>query len=88
MSLILSGSTHGNQITLDAPLGLPDGTRVNVTVEPEKPQLTGEARKEWIDSISGVWANRPDIDAIFEEIAESRRNEVPRPVNFNLDDPS
>lgn len=88
MSLTVSGSTHGNQIDLDGPLGLPDGTRVSVTVEPQKPQLTGQARREWIASICGVWANRPDIDAIFEEISENRRKAIPRPVNFDLDDPS
>ena len=84
MSLTLSGFTHGNQIDLDGPLGLPDGTRVNVTVEPQRPQLTGEARKAWVASICGVWGNRPDIDAIFEEIAENRRKALPRPVNFDL----
>jgi hypothetical protein len=88
MSLTLSGSTRGNQIDLDGALGLPDGTRVSVTVETQRPQLTGEGRKAWVASICGVWANRPDIDSIFEEIAESRRNTVPRPVNFDLNDPS
>jgi hypothetical protein len=76
--MTLSGSTHGNQIDLDGPLGLPDGTRVNVTVEPQKPQLTGEERKAWVANISGIWANRPDIDAMFEEIAQNRRNAGPR----------
>jgi hypothetical protein len=88
MSLTLSGSTHGSHIDLDGPLGLPDGTRVSVTIEPQKAQLTGEARKAWVASISGLWANRPDIDAMFREIAENRRKALPRPVNFDIDDPS
>lgn len=88
MSIIASGSAHGDRIELDSPLDLPEGTKVEVTITPKKPQLTGEERTKWLASFSGAWANDPGIDAWLKELYEDRLKEQHRPVVLDPDDPS
>ena len=71
MSLALCGSTYGNKINLDAPLDLPDGTLVDVTVQRRVlPKFFDEEWDGWIKKLCGAEDNRPDLDAIFEERAD------------------
>ena len=68
MTLVWSGSTHGNRIDLDAPLDLPDGTLVDVTVQPRFRATFFDAEWDrWIKKVCGPEDNRPDVDAIIEE---------------------
>jgi predicted nucleic acid-binding protein len=72
MNLVASGSARGNRIDLDVPLDLPDGTPVDITVQPKmRSRFSDEEWDEWIKKVCGAWANRPDIDAIIQEIAVS-----------------
>ena len=68
MNLVLSGSTHGHRINLDAPLDLPDGTLVDIMVERRVlPKFFDEEWDLWIKKLCGARENRLDLDAIVRE---------------------
>ena len=60
-------------------MGLPDGTRVLVTIEPI---LKTKIRLKVISELSGSWSNDPSVIPIFEEIEKERHSYFGREVNF------
>jgi hypothetical protein len=60
-------------------VGLPDGTRVLVKIEPI---LKTKVRLKVISELSGSWSNDPSVIPIFEEIEKERHSYFGRKVNF------
>ena len=79
--ITLTGVMRGRRIELDGETGIPDGTRVQVTIE--APDLTFEEKRAILDRLCGVWADDPGIERMFKEIAQDRRTRLPRPVDFD-----
>lgn len=75
------GIIHGKQILLDHELGLPAGSLVTVTIEPE--HLTLDEQRKIIDSLCGSGRDDPTIMSIFEEIQRDRESSAPRPTSFD-----
>ncbi|MGH2585181.1 MAG: hypothetical protein ACRDJE_09725 [Dehalococcoidia bacterium] len=65
MKVVAHGTVQGNEIVFPEGLGLPDGTRVVVSIEPEEPDgesPTAECAEEiatW--PFFGMWADREDM---------------------------
>jgi hypothetical protein len=72
----LDGTVRGHSIDLDGETGIPDGTRVQVTVE--APSLSLEEKRAIIDRLAGVWANGAGIVEICKEIEAERQTRMPR----------
>jgi hypothetical protein len=80
----LKGVVRGRSIDLDGDIGIPDSTRVQVSVEVAATS-TLEEKRAIVDKVAGVWADDPSIEAIFKEIEAERRQSRPRPIDFDLD---
>jgi len=78
----LNGTINGKHIELEREPGLPAGTRVRVDIDPAPVSLEEFRRR--IDEACGAWADDDSIDAIFQEILESRHRSRPRDVNFDV----
>jgi len=79
--ITFAGVMRGRRIELDGETGIPDGTRVQVTVE--TPTLSLDERRAAIRRLCGVWADDPSIERVFTEIAQERSQRLPRPVDFD-----
>ena len=66
-------------IRLPRKVGLPDGTRVIVRIEPV---LKSRAKLKIISELSGAWSNDPTIIPIFEEIEQERHSYFGREISF------
>jgi len=66
-------------IRLPKKVGLPDGTRVIVRIEPV---LETKKKLKIISELSGAWSNDPTIINIFKEIEEERHRYFGREVSF------
>lgn len=64
---ILSGVVHGNTIQLDQEVGLPEGQRVSVIVQPESEHIPGEGLRRAF----GGWAE--DADELEEYLEWNRQ---------------
>lgn len=72
MTKTLHGKVHGKTIELDEDLGVVEGQEVEVQVKVIQPA------KKWGEGIlrsAGGWADYPEMDAIMEEIYQSRKLE-------------
>jgi len=73
---ILKGVVHGRTIELDDDAGLPDGQKVNVTIQPrtDQPLAPGEGLRRAF----GAWADdASELDAFLQEVRRGRQR--PRP---------
>jgi predicted DNA-binding antitoxin AbrB/MazE fold protein len=66
-------------IRLPKKVGLPDGTRVIVRIEPV---LETKKKVKIISELSGAWSDDPTIINIFKEIEEERHRYFGREVSF------
>jgi hypothetical protein len=71
MTKTVHGKVHGKTIQLDEDLGVPDGQEVEIQVRIESTRKWGEG----IRASAGGWANYPEMDAIMDEIHQSRKLE-------------
>jgi len=66
-------------IRLPKKLGLPDGTRVIVRIEPVQET---KKKQRIISELSGAWCNDPTIINIFKEIEQERHSYFGREVSL------
>jgi predicted DNA-binding antitoxin AbrB/MazE fold protein len=66
-------------IRLPKKLGLPDGTRVIVRIEPVQ---ESKKKQRIISELSGAWSNDPTIINIFKEIEQERHSYFGREVSL------
>jgi predicted DNA-binding antitoxin AbrB/MazE fold protein len=66
-------------IRLPKKLGLPDGTRVIVRIEPVQET---KKKQRIISELSGAWSNDPTIINIFKEIEQERHSYFGREVSL------
>lgn len=72
MSKIVHGTVAGNLIRFEEPLGLPDGTGVEVVIRPIEP--SDHAKQLKLESLFGSCRNdAADLDAFLQENADQRR---------------
>ena len=72
MSKIVHGTVAGNLIRFEEPLGLPDGTGVEVVIRPIEP--SDQAKQLKLESLFGSCRNdAADLDAFLQENADQRR---------------
>ena len=77
MSKTIHGTVHGKTIELDEDLGVAEGQKVELQVK------IVNASKNWGDGIlrsAGGWAEYPELDAVMNEIHESRKLERRPPM--------
>jgi len=79
MTITVKTKIEKGSIRLPKKVGLPDGTRVLVTIEPI---LKTKIRLKVISELSGSWSNDPSVIPIFEEIEKERHSYFGREVNF------
>jgi len=79
MTITVKSKIEKGSIRLPKKVGLPDGTRVLVKIEPI---LKRKEKLKVISELSGGWADDPTIIPIFEEIDKERHNYFGREVNF------
>ena len=79
MTITVKSKIEKGSIRLPKKVGLPDGTRVLVKIEPI---LKRKEKLKVIFELSGGWADDPTIIPIFEEIDKERHNYFGREVNF------
>jgi hypothetical protein len=65
------GTVHGTTIELGAETGLPDGSPVRVTVQPENDDSDGLPQGEGLRRAFGAWAD--DAEELEAFLAEIRR---------------
>jgi predicted DNA-binding antitoxin AbrB/MazE fold protein len=66
-------------IRLPKKLGLPDGTRVIVRIEPVQ---ESKKKQTIISELSGAWSNDPTIINIFKEIEQEHHSYFGREVSL------
>jgi predicted DNA-binding antitoxin AbrB/MazE fold protein len=79
MTITVKTKIEKGSIRLPKKVGLPDGTRVLVKIEPI---LKTKIRLKVISELSGSWSNDPSVIPIFEEIEKERHSYFGREVNF------
>jgi predicted DNA-binding antitoxin AbrB/MazE fold protein len=79
MTITVKTKIEKGSIRLPKKVGLPDGTRVLVKIEPI---LKTKVRLKVISKLSGSWSNDPSVIPIFEEIEKERHSYFGREVNF------
>jgi hypothetical protein len=81
MVVKLDGTVKGKLVELEGDTGLAPGTKATVSIEDKTPSAAE------IDALiartAGRWANRPDLEKVFEEIEYERRVFLPREVSFD-----
>jgi hypothetical protein len=75
--IVERGTVHGDEIVLEKPLDLPDGTEVLVHVQPA-PAAVGEQSPLSAAEITalpffGMWANRDDMGDSADWVREERK---------------
>jgi len=79
MTITVKTKIEKGSIRLPKKVGLPDGTRVLVKIEPI---LKTKVRLKVISELSGSWSNDPSVIPIFEEIEKERHSYFGREVIF------
>jgi len=79
MTITVKSKIEKGSIRLPKKVGLPDGTRVLVRIEPI---LKTKGKLKVISELSGSWSNDPTIIPIFEEIDKERHTYFGLEVNF------
>jgi hypothetical protein len=77
--ITLKSKIEKGSIRLPRSVGLPDGTRVIVRIEPVQ---TSRAKLKTISDLSGAWSKDQTIIPIFEEIDRQRHAYFGREVRF------
>ena len=72
---------HGKQIELERDTGLPPGSIVEVSIEPES--LTLAEKRRLLDSVHGAWADDSSLGPIFAKIERRRAATIPRDTDFD-----
>jgi predicted DNA-binding antitoxin AbrB/MazE fold protein len=79
MTIIVKSKIEKGSIRLPKKVGLPDGTRVVVRIEP----VTKIKEKlKIISELSGAWSDDPTITPIFRAIDQERHRYFGREVSF------
>ena len=79
MTITVKSKIEKGSIRLPKKVGLPDGTRVILRIDPIR--KTKEKLKI-ISELSGGWSDDPTIMPIFEELDQKRHYNIGREVNF------
>ena len=79
MTITVKTKIEKGSIRLPKKVGLPDGTRALVKIEPI---LKTKVRLKVISELSGSWSNDPSVIPIFEEIEKERHSYFGREVIF------
>ncbi len=79
MTITVKSRIEKGAIRLPKKVGLPDGTRVLVKIEPI---LKTKEKLKVISELSGAWSGDPTIIPIFEEIDKERHSYFGREVSF------
>jgi len=79
MTITVKSRIEKGSIRLPKKVGLPDGTRVLVKIEPI---LKTKEKLKVISELSGGWSDDPTIISIFEEIDKERHIYFGREVTF------
>jgi len=79
MAITVKSKIEKGSIRLPKKVGLPDGTRVLVKIEPI---LKTREKLKIISELSGGWSDDPTIISIFEEIDKERHGYFGREVTF------
>jgi len=79
MAITVKSKIEKGSIRLPRKVGLPDGTRVLVKIEPI---LKTREKLKIISELSGGWSDDPTIISIFEEIDKERHGYFGREVTF------
>jgi hypothetical protein len=84
IKVVAHGTVQGNEIVFPKGLGLPDGTRVVVSIEPE--EMDGESpAAESAEEIAawpffGMWADREDMADSVAWVRKQREQWLERPT--------
>jgi predicted DNA-binding antitoxin AbrB/MazE fold protein len=73
MTITVKTKIEKGSIRLPKKVGLPDGTRVLVKIEPI---LKTKVKLKVISELSGSWSNDPSVIPIFEEIDRVRHPRI------------
>lgn len=79
MTITVKTKIEKGSIRLPKKVGLPDGTRVLVKIEPI---LKTKEKLKVISELSGGWSDDPTIILVFAEIDEERHRYFGREVSF------
>lgn len=79
MTITVRSKIEKGSIRLPKKVGLPDGTRVVVKIEPI---MVTKEKLKIISELSGSWSDDPTIIPIFEEIDKERHRYFGRDVSF------
>jgi len=77
--ITVKSKIENGSIRLPKKVGLPDGTRVIVRIEPV---LETKKKLKIISELSGAWSDDPTIINIFKEIEQERHRYFGREVSF------
>jgi predicted DNA-binding antitoxin AbrB/MazE fold protein len=77
--ITVKSKVEKGSIRLPKKLGLPDGTRVIVRIEPVQET---KKKQRIISELSGAWSNDPTIINIFKEIEQERHSYFGREVSL------
>lgn len=79
MTITIKSKIEKGSIRLPKKVGLPDGTRVVVSIEPI---LKTKEKLKIISDLSGAWADDPTIVSIFKAIEQERHTYYGREVSL------
>lgn len=79
MTFTVKSKIEKGSIRLPKKVGLPDGTRVIVKIEP---LVKSREKQKIITELCGAWSDDPTIPRIFEEIETERHQYLGREVRF------
>jgi predicted DNA-binding antitoxin AbrB/MazE fold protein len=79
MTIVVKSKIEKGFIRLPKKVGLPEGTRVVVKIEPI---LKTKEKIKIASELCGAWSGDPTIASIFREIEEDRHRYLGREVNF------
>jgi citrate lyase beta subunit len=81
MIKIVHGTIHGKTIELDQEVGVPDGQRVEVSVQivaaTQPPQSWGNGLRRCAGALAGIPGLAEDMEQILQERKSARFREVP-----------
>lgn len=79
MTIIVKSRIEKGSIRIPKKVGLPDGTKVIVSIEPI---LGAKERKKNLSKLFGAWSNDPTLITIFKEIEKERHSYFGREVDL------
>ena len=79
MTITVKSRIEKGWIRLSKKVGLPDGTRIILRIEPV---LETKEKLKIISELSGSWSDDPTIMSIFDELEHKRHHNSGREVTF------